>query len=477
MIDLTLGNLSDPLDYLAKPRNNTQLLNPCSIVWFRNDLRVSDHAPLNQACNRNLPVVAMYVFDDRQYSKTLHYDFPKTGAHRAQFILESVAVLEQQLHHLGIPLLVSQGDTVDRFTELMMGLNQHGFEATTVYYSEESGQEERDLVNECKYHEKLQSLRWESYRTNDLYHHEDLPALELLPHVFTLFRKQIEGKLIPPAPLPAPIYDAKWDYSVFQSIRSLSHLPTVEELGLIAPMHDERNIMNWQGGSTSGQQRLHHFLFATDAIATYKLTRNGLLSTIDSSRLSSWLAQGCLSAREVYAAIHRYEQTRIRNESTYWLWFELLWREFFRLMHRKYPHRIFQREGIQQRKKSWSCNPRYIEAWLAGRTGYPLVDASMRELAITGYTSNRARQNAASFLTQSLNIDWLLGAEWYESQLIDYDPASNYGNWQYLAGVGNDARLDRRFHVVKQAQQYDPEQAYVRHWLIDYDDASIEPLI
>jgi deoxyribodipyrimidine photo-lyase len=106
-----------------------------------------------------------------------------------------------------------------------------------------------------------------------------------------------------------------------------------------------------------------------------------------------------------------------------------------------------------------------FQRWCDGRTGFPLVDASMRELAASGWMSNRGRQNVVSFLTKNLGIDWRAGAEWFESQLVDYDVASNWGNWTYGAGVGNDARGFRFFNLHKQAAEYDPSGAYVRHWL------------
>ena len=107
-------------------------------------------------------------------------------------------------------------------------------------------------------------------------------------------------------------------------------------------------------------------------------------------------------------------------------------------------------------------------------TGIPLIDANMRELNATGYMSNRGRQNVASFLVKDLKINWQLGAEYFESQLLDYDPCSNYGNWNYVAGVGSDPREDRYFNIASQARRYDPEAKYIRHWIKDLKDAPLE---
>ncbi|MFM7128173.1 MAG: FAD-binding domain-containing protein, partial [bacterium] len=135
-----------------------------------------------------------------------------------------------------------------------------------------------------------------------------------------------------------------------------------------------------------------------------------------------------------------------------------------------------QRSGPRRVMKKWVLNFDQLQLWREGKTGIPFVDANMRELLMTGFQSNRGRQNVASFLVKNLGIDWRAGAEWFESQLIDYDVCANWGNWAYVAGVGNDPRQDRYFHVIKQARDYDPDARYVKTWLpelqsLDSDDA------
>jgi deoxyribodipyrimidine photo-lyase len=163
--------------------------------------------------------------------------------------------------------------------------------------------------------------------------------------------------------------------------------------------------------------------------------------------------------------VQAYETKRVKNDSTYWLVFELIWRDYFRFIGAQQGDRIFRPSGIQGIPIPWQQDWPRFERWRSGQTGYPFVDANMRELAATGFMSNRGRQNVASFLTKNLGIDWRMGAEWFESQLIDYDVCSNWGNWNYTAGVGNDARGFRYFNIPKQAQDYDPEGRYVKHWL------------
>jgi deoxyribodipyrimidine photo-lyase len=145
--------------------------------------------------------------------------------------------------------------------------------------------------------------------------------------------------------------------------------------------------------------------------------------------------------------------------------FELLWRDYFRFIAAKHGDRLFYPSGLRRLAVPWRLDWAEFDRWRQGLTGFPLVDANLRELATTGFMSNRGRQNVASFLTKNLGLDWRLGAEWFESCLMDYDVCSNYGNWAYTAGVGNDGRRFRYFNILKQAQDYDPQGTYVKLWL------------
>jgi deoxyribodipyrimidine photo-lyase len=144
--------------------------------------------------------------------------------------------------------------------------------------------------------------------------------------------------------------------------------------------------------------------------------------------------------------------------------FELIWRDYFRFSAWKHGDKIFWPSGIQGKKRDWLQNNEEFQKWAEGNTGIPFIDANMRELNATGFMSNRGRQNVASFLAQNLNIDWRMGAEYFESLLLDYDPCSNYGNWAYNTTVGHDPR-NRYFNIIGQAQKYDAKGEYVRHWL------------
>lgn len=244
----------------------------------------------------------------------------------------------------------------------------------------------------------------------------------------------------------------------------------------------------FHGGSKPAQERLDH-LITSGAASAYKKTRNGLLGLDFSTKLSAWLALGCITARQVHEALLDFENGKSslgkdqegygqgENEGTKAIRFELLWRDYMRLCNRKFGPRLFRQSGFREDfSYSWKSpqSPKelssaevtmILQRILNGTTGMGLIDASQREVYHTGYTSNRARQNVASFLTRHMGLDWRLGAEWYECCLVDYDLSSNWGNWQYVGGVGTDPRVSRMFNPVKQAHEYDPRAEYVKAWV------------
>ena len=169
--------------------------------------------------------------------------------------------------------------------------------------------------------------------------------------------------------------------------------------------------------------------------------------------------------------IRRFEAEHGATEDTYWLIFELLWRDFFAFVARQHGRRLFaagglgRSEGDVSRGRNDSRARAAFASWCEGYTGEPFIDANMRELTATGFMSNRGRQNVASYLVHDLGVDWRLGAAFFEHHLLDFDPASNAGNWLYIAGLGNDPRPNRRFNPARQTEFYDPDGAYRTHWL------------
>ena len=405
--------------------------------WFQNDLRLADN-----------PALASATFAD---SLLCVYLLPKPrpwcnltglGPQRDRFLRESLQTLKVDLQAMGQDLMVLEGSP-----ELVLPNLVHRFGIDRISTSDTPGWYEKKAIRFLE--EKLPRLL-KIFRGPALFDSEQLPfSLEDLPHNFSPFRRKVE-KLTIPGPLAKPAAFPPPPSAQFDAIPRAAASP---HPGLPLP-----------GGSAAGLRRLDQFLFQTNAIADYKQTRNDLDGLAGSSTLSPWLANGALSVRTVAHQIFRYEREHVANESTYWLYFELLWREFFHWRAVVDGKSLFKQTGRQGRRLLTTFEPRQFARWCAGDTDYPLVNALMRQLLATGWMSNRGRQIAASCLINELGLDWRYGAAFFEQQLIDYDVGSNYGNWQYLAGVGSDPRGGRHFNLEKQAAQYDPDGLFTTKW-------------
>jgi deoxyribodipyrimidine photo-lyase len=424
------------------------------LLWFRNDLRLHDHAPLHQALKQKAEVIPLYCFDPRHFEQT-SFGFAKTGAYRAKFLIETVADLRHSLQKKGSDLVIRQGNPEVEIPELVKALK-----IDAVYWHEEVTSEETEVDQALETALRSLSVHTEIYWGTTLYHRDDLPfEIVQLPEVFTQFRKAVEQNS------PSPAFDAPEQLPALPSEIDLGDLPNLSNLGLEESPIDPRGVLPFEGGETAALARLQQYFWTTDRLQVYKETRNGMLGADYSSKFSPWLANGSLSPRKVYAEVKAYEQQRKKNDSTYWMVFELLWRDYFRYVCAKYGRKVFRKGGIRGLPIEWQQDWKRFDLWREGETGYPLIDANMKEIAATGFMSNRGRQNVASFLTKNLGIDWQMGAEWFECLLIDYDVCSNWGNWNYTAGVGNDARGFRYFNIPKQSKDYDSNGDYVKHWL------------
>jgi deoxyribodipyrimidine photo-lyase len=416
-----------------------------ALCWFKNDLRIDDNPALVAAARADR-LLCVYVVDARHDDRS-SYGPPRLGPHRRGFLSQALTDLRQRLTAIGGQLCVIAGQPDQVLPLLAANTN-----ADTIHTTAEFAPEERADVTSVA--NALHSTALHTHEGGGLYEQSALPfELADLPRVFTVFRKAVEADAVIGAPVDAP-----------------SQLPPSPALGNEPDALPD--IIQWPdtptlftGGETPGLARLNHYVWSSQAVAHYKQTRNQLLGTDFSSKFSPWLARGCLSPRRIMADIARFEQAVTANESTYWLGFELQWREFFRWVLSLHGARLFQLGGLLKRDdRPADRDPERIAAWQEGRTGMPFIDANMRELAATGYMSNRGRQNAASFLARDLGQDWRVGAAWFETQLVDYDVASNWGNWANIAGVGTDKR-DRGFNILAQAQRHDPDAAYISEWL------------
>lgn len=439
------------------------------VLWFRNDLRLHDNYIVAEAAkmmssNRKLEIVPVYCFDPRHF-ETSQYGPRKCGVLRAKFLQESVLDLKTSLKGIGSDLLVCHGTPESVIPTLMCKDAE-----TTVLAQEEVCDEElrvdRGVRNAIKPLKGALKLIWGStlFHKNDLPYKEDLVNM---PDVFTPFKDGCEKKsrgvrlcaftpkTLPP--LPADLLEKAKD-----SVPRLDALGYAADDVARAGVPEPRSVLPFQGGETAALARVKHYLWDADRLGIYFETRNGMIGADYSSKFSPWLAHGCVSPRFIHAEVQKYEKERVANKSTYWLIFELIWRDFFKFFCLKHGNAVFQLGGTAGRNWQWEGQGEAFERWRDGETGQPLVDANMRELKLTGFMSNRGRQNVASFLTQNLNVDWRLGAAYFEQALIDHDVTANWGNWMFAAGLSG-GRVNK-FNILKQSKDYDEQGEYCRLW-------------
>ena len=381
-----------------------------AIYWLRTDLRILDNAALCECLKKNQETIFIFA-----QTKSLN----RAGEIRQKFVDECFFSFKSDLEERGFTVL----KTDLLFPEFIATLfSSHSFDSLyfTREYAWEERQEEILVEHFCREHD----IALHPFDQGTLIAQKDLPfSLQEMPFVFTDFRKKIEVQLKIKPPVPAP----------------------------------------FSSRDNKGLAILHHYLWKTHAIENYKETRNGMIRFDDSSKLSPWLNIGHLSPRTVYDELKNYEAEVCKNESTYWLFFELLWRDYFKFFSLKFGRQIFLTSGLTAGVSANQKNLEIFRSWCEGKTADAFINANMNELNLTGRMSNRGRQNVASYLIHDLGLNWTWGAAYFEEKLYDYDPDLNWGNWLYLSGRGSDPRA-RKFNTIKQAETYDPQGEYRKLW-------------
>lgn len=423
-----------------------------ALVWFRNDLRVADNRPLWEACTRYSRVIGVYCLDPRHFAIT-PYGFRKTEKFRAKFLLETLDELQQNLHQKNISLLVFLAKPEEKIPQLVAQ-----YDAEAIYFQKEWTSEEIAITNELK-KQIPETIFWDYY-DQFLFEPSHIPYKKFaqIPEVFTEFRKQVERHATVRPCFSIELMPAT-------NLLPLScDLPILQDLGFQSFEVPSQTAFPFRGGENQALARLKNYFWETKNLSRYKQTRNGLIGEAYSSKFSAWLANGSISARTIYWQIRQYEKEIVASEDTYWLFFELIWRDYFKYISLKHGNNIFKLDGILNKKYTWKNNARALQQWINGHTPEPFVNANMIELKHTGFMSNRGRQNVASFWAKEWCQDWRMGAAYFEAMLIDYDVHSNYGNWLYCSGVGNDPR-DRKFNITHQANVYDTDGRFQQMWL------------
>lgn len=460
-----------------------------SLYWFRNDLRLTDNSVLESALKQSRELAFVYIHDPRLMKQTAA-GLPRLGWHRRRFLAQSLENLRDHLRRRGFALVELHGQP-ENIIPRLMDENDIG----SLYFCNECGPEERGVESELILAAHKQGLAIHNGWTQFLVSPDDLPfSLSQMPQTFTDFRIMIEKhgldslirtddasvQMNLPAHLQlktAGLRISDFSGACMREVKSVAQdmlqmLPNekavYDSVRKADAPRDKFEILH--GGSDAALQRLEHYFFESRNVSRYHETRNGMLKSSDSTLFSAWLANGSLSPQIIFHEIRRYEQLHGANQSTYWVIFELLWRDFFKLHLRRTGKLFFFPEGLSRRKElnGTGTDPENLERKLADvmacRTGNSFIDANMRELIQTGFMSNRGRQNVASYMIHDMQIPWTAGAWIFESLLIDYDVASNWGNWAYIAGVSFDPRGGRKFNTQKQQADYDPDGSYLRAW-------------
>jgi len=416
------------------------------IVWFRDDLRLADHPALTAAAATGAPLICLYVFDEAAAARPL-------GAASRWWLARSLRALDADLHKAASELLLRRGSTVKTITGIARAVA-----ASTVFANRIYASAEETLAKQL-----ARSLKELNVDFTEL-------AGDLLAEpsrirgssgggmrVFTPFWKRVQALGDPAKPLSAPKQLVAGPKVAGDRIDDWKLEPTAPDwaFGL-------RRM--WKPGEAGATSRLKEFL---DEKALGYATQRDRPDRDATSHLSPHLRFGEISPRQVwYAARFAAARTpKIASDVEKFL-SELGWREFCR--HLLFDHPDMYRSNLQSSFDAfpWVNDARALRAWQKGLTGYPIVDAGMRELWRTGVMHNRVRMVVASFLVKHLLIDWRAGEAWFWDTLVDADPANNPANWQWVAGSGADAApYFRIFNPILQGEKFDPQGDYVRRWV------------
>jgi deoxyribodipyrimidine photo-lyase len=407
-----------------------------AIVWFRSDLRLHDHPALHAALAAHERVVPVFVFDDR----LLHGRFG--SGPRTAFLLGCLADLDASLRERGSALVVRRGDPATELRTLAGAVH-----ATAVHWTSDVSP----------------FSRARDRTVTDAIAEQGVRAV---PSTGT-YRVDVAGPRTQGG-RPYTVFTPYWKATarlerrpVHRAPAALPPLPAGLEVGTLPELHDlglRALVAHPVAPPGETAARAAAAVWLDDGVARYDERHDAVRG--GTSVLSPYLRWGCLSAREL-------EQRALHHAGGEPFVRQLAWRDFFAHVLLHHPDNLRREFQPRYRALEWDDDPELTDAWRHGRTGYPLVDAGMRELADTGWMHNRARMVVGSFLTKTLHQDWRVGERWFEELLLDGEPAQNNGNWQWIASTGVDpAPFTRRiFNPVRQSQRFDPDGTYLRRWV------------
>lgn len=404
-----------------------------AVFWFRRDLRLDDNAGLYHALKFGEAVLPIFIFDADILS-----ELEDKADRRVDFIHQAITALSEELAAKGSTLMVLQGKPLDCFRELT-GKYKVSSVFTNHDYEPYAQQRDKEIADYLR----TGGIAFHSFKDQVVFEKDEVMKDNGEPYtVFTPYSRKWKGKgklnnfYLKP-------------YPVEQYIKGLiqtrkTAVPSLKELGF------EKTDMVF-----------HKPELDTRIASQYDKTRDLPYLEDGTTRLGIHLRFGTISIRRLAAQASKLNETFLN---------ELIWREFFQMILWHMPHTVTEACKKEYDHIKWRYNEQEFEAWCNGQTGYPLVDAGMRELNTTGFMHNRVRMVTASFLVKHLLIDWRLGEAYFAKKLLDYDLASNIGNWQWVAGSGCDAApYFRIFNPTAQAKKFDPDGIYIRKWVPEID--------
>lgn len=413
---------------------------PISVFWFRRDLRFSDNHGLFQALRSGFPVLPIFIFDRNILDK-----LEKPHDLRVQFIHERLTALQQELKALESTFRIFYSSPLEAFQELTLAYTidrvytNHDYEPYAI---------ERDEVIKSFLHDK--GIPFHSFKDQVVFEKDEVLKDDGTPYsVFTPYSRKWKQHLTNST-------FKEWDSSSLlnQFIKLKSHsIPSLEEMGF------SRSSCSYPAQ-----------ILTAEVVKKYTDQRN-FPAIPGTSKIGIHLRFGTVSIRKVAAYANKMNETFLN---------ELIWRDFYHMILYKFPH---VGKGLAFKKAydliEWRNNEEEFAAWCAGQTGYPIVDAGMRELNTTGFMHNRVRMITASFLTKHLLIDWRWGEAWFASKLLDFDLAANNGGWQWASGSGCDAApYFRVFNPALQTEKFDKNHAYIQQWVPEYKSPEyVKPIV